>query len=113
MTKADEMRARAARATQRTPSPAVESKEPATTTPAATMTGERPSVVRAKPVRITADLSPQVYRGLIDYAAELAKDQGRARVAHVHVTRALVAELVENKDLREAIARRVRAQLDD
>jgi hypothetical protein len=35
MTKADEMRARAARATQRTPSPVVESKEPATTTPAA------------------------------------------------------------------------------
>lgn len=114
MTKADEMRARAARATQRTPSPAAESKEPTTTTPVATTTsGDRPSVVRAKPVRITADLSPQVYRGLIDYAAELATTQGRARVAHVHVTRALVAELVENKDLQEAVARRVRAQLDD
>lgn len=114
MTKAEEMRARAARATQRTPSPASEPKEPTTITPVATtMSGERPSVVRAKPVRITADLSPQVYRGLIDYAAELATAQGRARVAHVHVTRALVAELTENTELQAAIARRVSAQLDD
>lgn len=57
--------------------------------------------------------SPQVYRGLIDYAAGLAEAQGRVRVAHVHVTRALVAELLENDELQGAIARRVRAQLDD
>jgi hypothetical protein len=111
MTKAEEMRARAARATLRTPSSAAEPKPPATTTPPPSM--DRPNVVRAKPVRITADLSPQVYRGLIDYAAELATTQGRARVAHVHITRALVAELVENENLQAVIARRVRAQLDD
>lgn len=112
MTKAEELRARAARATQRAASTTPEQNEPGA--PAAKATpAPRPSVIRAKPVRITADLSPQVYRGLIDYAAGLAETQGRVRVAHVHVTRALVAELLENDELQGAIARRVRAQLDD
>jgi len=115
MSKAEEMRARAARATQRTTSLSTEAKTPddAMDTPATASSTPRPSVVRSKPVRITADLSPQVYRGLIEYAAELASTQGRARVAHVHVVRALVAELVENEELQKAIARRVRSQLDD
>ena len=110
MTKAEELRARAARATQRAASKTPEQNEPEA--PAAEATpAPRPGVIRAKPVRITADLSPQVYRGLIDYAAGLAETQGRVRVAHV--TRALVAELLENDELQGAIARRVRAQLDD
>ena len=116
MSRADEMRARAARATQRISVPSAESKTPddAIDTPATgSSTTTRPGVVRSKPVRITADLSPQVYRGLIEYAAELAATQGRARVAHVHVVRALVAELVENGELQKAIAQRVRSQLDD
>jgi hypothetical protein len=114
MSKADEMRARAARATQRTPSPSAESRasDAATDTPSAS-SATRPNMVRAKPIRITADLSPQVYRGLIDYAAELASAQGRARVAHVHVVRALVAELIENVELQKAIARRVHTQIED
>lgn len=112
MTKAEELRARAARATQRAASTTPEQNQPGA--PAAEATPAlRPNVIRAKPVRITADLSPQVYRGLIDYAAGLAEAQGRVRVAHVHVTRALVAELLENDELQGAIARRVRAQLDD
>ncbi|WP_157489871.1 DUF2274 domain-containing protein [Frigoribacterium sp. Leaf44] len=112
MTKAEELRARAARATQRAASTTPEQNQPGA--PAAEATpAPRPNVIRAKPVRITADLSPQVYRGLIDYAAGLAEAQGRVRVAHVHVTRALVAELLENDELQGAIARRVRAQLDD
>ena len=112
MSKADELRARAARATERAASTTPVQNEPGA--PAAEATpAPRPSVIRAKPVRITADLSPQVYRGLIDYTAGLAETQGRVRVAHVHVTRALVAELLENDELQGAIARRVRAQLDD
>ncbi|NII52166.1 DUF2274 domain-containing protein [Frigoribacterium endophyticum] len=112
MTKAEELRARAARAKQRTASTTPEQSQPGG--PAADATpAPRPNVIRAKPVRITADLSPQVYRGLIDYAAALAETQGRVRVAHVHVTRALVAELLENHELQGAIARCVRAQLDD
>jgi hypothetical protein len=115
MSKADEMRARAARATQRTASPSAEAKtsDGAATPVAAGSSAPRAGVVRAKPVRITADLSPQVYRGLIDYAAVLASMQGRARVAHVHVVRALVAELLEDEELRATIARRVGQQLDD
>lgn len=116
MSRAAEMRARAARATQRTTPPSSESKtpgDPIDTPATASSTTTRPGIVRSKPVRITADLSPQVYRGLIEYAAELASTQGRARVAHVHVVRALVAELIENEELQKAIARRVRSQLDD
>jgi len=112
MTKAEELRARAARATQRAASTASEQNQPGAPAAASTQ-APRPSVIRIKPVRITADLSPQVYRGLIDYAAGLAEAQGRVRVAHVHVTRALVAELLENDELQGAIARRVRSQLDD
>jgi hypothetical protein len=112
MTKAEELRARAARATQRAASTPPEPNQPGA--PAAEATpAPRPNVIRAKPVRITADLSPQVYRELIDHAAGLAEAQGRVRVAHVNVTRALVAELLENDELQGAIARRVRAQLDD
>jgi len=112
MTKIDELRARAARATQRATSTTPEHNQPgapaAETTPA-----PRTSVIRARPIRITADRSPQAYRGLIDYAAGLAEAQGRVRVAHVHVTRALVAELLANDKLQATIALRVRTQLDD
>jgi len=110
MSKADEIRARAERATQRT-RPAVANSETAggDVQPAPPA---RPATVRAKPVRITADLPPQVYRGLIEYAANLATTQGRARVAHVHVIRALVSELTENGDLQAAIAQRVASQLE-
>jgi len=110
MSKADEIRARAARATQRT-RPAVENSETAggAVQPAPPA---RPATLRAKPVRITADLPPQVYRGLIDYAASLATTQGRARIAHVQVIRALVSELAENEGLQAAIEQRVASQLE-
>ena len=110
MSKADEIRARAARATQRTPS-AAESSQTGGANVESSPTA-RPATVRAKPVRITADLPPQVYRGLITYAADLATAQGRARVAHVHVIRALVSELTENEGLQAAIAQRVASQLE-
>jgi len=110
MSKSDEIRARAARVAQRT-RPATTDTEAASdhAQPAPT---PRPLVVRAKPVRITADLPPQSYRALIDYASTLAASQGRARVAHVHVIRALVTELTENEDLQAAIAQRVATQLE-
>ena len=99
MTKAEVLRARADRATQRAASTTPEQNQPGA--PAAEAPpAPRPNVIRAKPVRITADLSRQVYRGLIDYAAGLAEAQGRVRVAHVHVTRALVAELLEMTSFR-------------
>lgn len=110
MSKADEIRARAERATQRTRPAAANSETVDGVVQSASP--PRPATVRAKPVRITADLPPQVYRGLIEHAAGLATAQGRARVAHVHVIRALVSELIENEDLQTAIAQRVAAQLE-
>jgi hypothetical protein len=65
MTKTEELRARAARATQRAASTTPDQNEPGAPADEATP-APRPSVIRAKPVRVTADLSPQVYRGLID-----------------------------------------------
>ena len=110
MSKADEIRARAERATQRTRTAVADSEIAGGAVQSASP--PRPATVRAKPVRITADLPPQVYRGLIEYAASLAATQGRARVAHVHVIRALVSELAENEDLRATIAQRVASQLE-
>lgn len=110
MSKAEEIRARAARATQRTkPEPVNDLGADTRGQPASS---PRSAVVRAKPVRITADLPPQVYRGLIDYAADIATAQGRARVAHVHVIRALVAELLENEGLQATISERVAKQIE-
>ncbi|OQJ57049.1 hypothetical protein B5P21_15880 [Clavibacter michiganensis subsp. insidiosus] len=72
----------------------------------------RPPAVRASPVRITADLPPKHYRDLIAYAGEIANTLGKAKVAHVQVIRALVAELAESDDLQGRIANRVAQQLE-
>lgn len=111
MSKADEMRARAARAGQRaaTPPPPVLEEAPIKEPSAATT----PSVVRSTPVRITADLPPQSYRSLVDYSAALANRLGRARVPHVNVIRALVVELSQDDELQQRIAKRVAQQLED
>jgi len=112
MSKADEIRARAARVAQRSsqasgPAPDVaDEATPARTAPQA-------PVVRSKPVRITADLPPQSYRSLVDYAASLASRFGRARVPHVNVIRALVLELEDDQALQGRIAARIAQDLDD
>lgn len=48
------------------------------------------AVVRTKPVRVTADLSPSMYRALSKLAVEAAASLGRARLPQVEVIRALV-----------------------
>ncbi|PPF54619.1 hypothetical protein C5C13_13395 [Clavibacter michiganensis] len=117
MSKAEELRARAQRATGRTVSTAASppaeptQEDTAPTTPQAPGPKRAPSV-RADPIRITADLPPQHYRELITYAAGVASDLGRAKVAHVQVVRALVAELAESGDLQRRIATRVEQQLE-
>jgi hypothetical protein len=112
MTKAEDMRARAARIAQRSSQGAADApaevSEPAPVEPTVT----RP-VVRSTPVRITADLPPQSYRSLVDYAASLAARFGRARVPHVNVIRALVLELERDETLQERIASRIAEQLED
>lgn len=62
---------------------------------------------RAKPVRLSVDLAPAAYRGLIDYCRQSAEDLGVARVNGVDVLRSLLAELAED----EALAARVQARL--
>ncbi|MBF4632701.1 hypothetical protein ITJ42_15890 [Clavibacter michiganensis subsp. phaseoli] len=115
MSKADELRARAQRAAGRAGSPATpsadEPRQERTASASASAPKRTPSV-RADPIRITADLPPQHYRELIAYAAGIASDFGRAKVAHVQVVRALVAELAESDDLQRRIATRVEQQLD-
>ncbi len=113
MSKAEELRARAQRATGRaaTPAPGADLPHDQESAPAPAAPKRAPSV-RASPIRITADLPPQHYRDLITYAAEIANALGRAKVAHVQVVRALVAELGESDDLQRRIASRVARQLE-
>lgn len=111
MSKADDIRARAARVGQRT-------QTTHTTPPAEAEEAPRPSAkakpaIRSTPVRITADLPPQDYRSLVDYAGDLAAQFGRARVPHVAVIRALVVILGQDEDLQVRVASRVAQQLDE
>lgn len=62
---------------------------------------------RAKPVRLSVDLAPAAYRGLIDYCHQSAEELGVARVNGVDVLRALLAELADDENL----AARVRAHI--
>lgn len=112
MSKAEEMRARAARVAQRA-NQGGGSAFNETAAPAAAPTPAKPAVVRSKPVRITADLPPQSYRSLVDYAASLATRFGRARVPHVNVIRALVLELEDDQALQGRIAARIAQDLDE
>ncbi len=115
MSKADELRERARRATGRATAPSAAPATEPTQEHAAPSTEPAPKrapSVRADPIRITADLPPQHYRELIGYAAGIASDLGRAKVAHVQVVRALVAELAESDDLQRRIATRVEQQLE-
>lgn len=112
MSKAEEMRARAARVAQRS-NQSSGSASDETAAPAAAATPAKPAVVRSKPVRITADLPPQSYRSLVDYAASLATRFGRARVPHVNVIRALVLELEDDQALQGRIAARIAQELDE
>jgi len=111
VSKADELRARAQRATGRAAASTGSTDLP-NEQAAPEPTLKRAPTVRADPIRITADLPPQHYRELITYAAEIASDLGKAKVAHVQVVRALVAELAVNDDLQRRIATRVAQQLE-
>jgi len=112
MSKAEEMRARAARVAQRSSQATAVSSE-AVSDPTPAVEVPKPAVVRSKPVRITADLPPQSYRSLVDFAASLANRFGRARLPHVKVIRALVLELEEDQALQGRIASRIADDLDD
>lgn len=67
---------------------------------------------RAKEVRLTTTVQPQLYRGLTNYCAETADAIGAARVPHAAVVRALIARLETDPELRAAITSDVAAALD-
>lgn len=67
--------------------------------------------VRTDPVRLSTDLSPNAYRDLIAYCADLAVQAGKARVPHTLVLRKLIDELQSDPALRERIAAVVLAEI--
>lgn len=83
--------------------------EQAAARPPSTASPTRPTAQapRAKPVRLSVDLSPTVYRELQEFCAASAVSLERPRVAGVDVLRSLLAELAED----ETLAARVQARL--
>lgn len=101
--KADDLRARAGAMTSRAPrqsAPAAES-------------GGAAAAPRAKEVRLTTTVQPQLYRSLTSYCAETADAIGAARVPHAVVVRALIARLETDPALRAAITNDVATELDN
>lgn len=70
-----------------------------------------PAKVRTEPVRLSTDVSPNAYRDLIAYCADLAAEAGRARVPHTLVLRRLIDELQSDPNLRERISASVLDEL--
>lgn len=108
------MAARAERLALRAPAPRTESvinDLASHEVEAALSPSQVPVVPRAKPVRLSVDLAPQTYRQLLTYSADLASNLGRAKVPHVEVLRALIAELIANPEVRTHIDLRIKAQL--
>jgi hypothetical protein len=70
----------------------------------------KPPAPRARPVKMTVDLAPDLWRVLKDYPEQmhLPDATGLARVPAVEVVRALIRELEQSPELREAVAQRVR-----
>lgn len=81
---------------------AMSSRAPRQTAPA-TEGGGGAGAPRAKEVRLTTTVQPQLYRGLTSFCAETADAIGAARVPHATVVRALIARLETDPALRSAI----------
>jgi len=61
------------------------------------------SSARAKPVRLSVDLSPELYRSFTQLSRDLADQVDVARVPHVAIIRALVCRVVNDPHLQEQI----------
>lgn len=59
-------------------------------------------------VRLSVDIDPIAYRQLVSWCQDVAMAVGRVRVKHVWVIRAVLQELLENKDLQARVIERVR-----
>lgn len=67
-------------------------------------------VARTKPVRISLDLAPQLYRDLTDWNGHTADALGRSRITHADTLRALVRRLLNDPDLAASVVDDLRAQ---
>jgi hypothetical protein len=68
---------------------------------------------RVRPVSMTVDLAPELYRIVKDFPGEMGIPQatGKIRIPSAEVFRALVQELAEDEALRERVANRITANL--
>lgn len=64
--------------------------------------------IRTKPIRVTVDLLPNVYKELDDFGRAAAAELGVARVPHVQVVRALIQRLEQDEALRAATIQAIR-----
>lgn len=63
--------------------------------------------VRTRPLKVSAALAPRLYHSLADFCTAAARLTG-ARVTHVEVIRALVAELAADAQLRDRVVEQLR-----
>lgn len=61
----------------------------------------------SRPVRVTVELQGPEHRSLYDLCGALAEELDRPRVAGAEVLRALLAELLDDPDLRDRITNRL------
>ena len=71
---------------------------------------DKPAAVAptSKPVRLSVDIDPDPYRQLVSWCQDVALAVGRVRVNHVWVLRAVIAEMLEDKELQAKVIERVR-----
>lgn len=106
---ADEMAARAARAMARGRQ---EQQQEDTPAPEAPAPRKRPAApVKAATTRMTVDLLPVVRRDLGRWCSEAAEQLGEVQVPAAAVVRALIAELLDDDQLSEAVRQRLRDDL--
>ncbi|MDI5937932.1 MULTISPECIES: hypothetical protein [unclassified Micromonospora] len=103
MSKADELRAKAARVAARTTPPARSAPTPAPVEHVPTV-----AAPLAKPVRSTVDLAPDQHRRLADWLTTAAVELGRARLTKQEVMAALVRRLLVDDELAGAIKQDLR-----
>lgn len=101
-TRAEQMKAKAARAAERKQQSAAEQPASAPTRTSA------PAAPHAKPVRSTVDLMPDVHAQLANWRGQVAIEIGRSRVTTQDVLRALVDRLLTDEQLAQTITDELR-----
>jgi hypothetical protein len=105
MTRADEIKAKAARLKEHhaTTPPASTSVPTDLSTSVPTDVGSLRPVVRSKPVRLTVDISPADHAALGQLALSAAATIGAARVPGQDIMRALLRHYLADPDLQHTI----------